>query len=387
MGQGNRIIDDIRCGDKFAMMLNFKRTVGFCLALVLAGCTALPRGAAVDNEILREADDAEAGFAIYPVTKAFLPSVATWPVTNTRQYGWLGHSHGASTNVIQAGDTLNLRVWDSDANSLLTGPTSPSADLGDSVVSSAGTIFVPYVGKVKVSGRSPDSARSTVQRSLEAISPSAQVQLTLVAERNNSVDLVGGVRSPGNFPMPDRNFSVLGPIAAGGGVPDTLSNPQVRLQRGHKIYSTSVEKLYQNPSLDSRLRGGDKVIVEADDRYFLSLGATGTEAQIPFESSNVSALDAITKAGGISDTRGDPQGILILREYPSSAVAAGVRGPRQQRVVFTLDLTNADGLFSARNFPIHHKDLVLATESPITNARTVLQLVGSVFGVANTVTN
>ena len=129
------------------------------------------------------------------------------------------------------------------------------------------------------------------------------------------------------------------------------------------------------------------MIVEADDRYFLSLGATGTEAQIPFESSNVSALDAITKAGGISDTRGDPQGILILREYPSSAVAAGVRGPRQQRVVFTLDLTNADGLFSARNFPIHHKDLVLATESPITNARTVLQLVGSVFGVANTVTN
>ena len=85
--------------------------------------------------------------------------------------------------------------------------------------------------------------------------------------------------------------------------------------------------------------------------------------------------------------RGDPQGILILREYPDSAVRAGVRGPRQTRVVFTLDLTNSDGLFSARNFEIAPKDLVLVTESPVTNTRTILGLIGSVFGVANIVTN
>ncbi|ASM73827.1 MULTISPECIES: hypothetical protein [Roseobacteraceae] len=64
-----------------------------------------------------------------------------------------------------------------------------------------------------------------------------------------------------------------------------------------------------------------------------------------------------------------------------------MNGPRQPRVVFTLDLTKADGLFSARNFWINSGDVVLVTESPINGTRTVLGLVGSVFGVFNTVGN
>ena len=52
-------------------------------------------------------------------------------------------------------------------------------------------------------------------------------------------------------------------------------------------------------------------------------------------------------------------------------------------MVFTLDLTSADGLFSARNFHIAHGDLVLVTESPITSAQTIFGLVGAVFGLAN----
>jgi polysaccharide export outer membrane protein len=91
--------------------------------------------------------------------------------------------------------------------------------------------------------------------------------------------------------------------------------------------------------------------------------------------------------GGVNDSRGDLQGILILREYPNSAVRPGVRGPRETRVVFTIDLTSSDGLFSARNFSIQNKDLVLVTESPINNTRTILGLIGSAFGLANVISN
>ena len=82
-------------------------------------------------------------------------------------------------------------------------------------------------------------------------------------------------------------------------------------------------------------------------------------------------------------SRADPQGLLILREYPASAVSAGVRGPRQTRVVFTVDLTRADGLFSARNFQIHPDDLVIATESPVNDALAISGIIGNVFGVFN----
>lgn len=369
------------------MTLSLKHLIWIVLSVALTACGSLPRGAAVEKEILASADDPNPDIAVYPVTRAFLPSVAKWPRNGSRSYPWIGHSHGSGAQVIRPGDSLSLMIWDSGENSLLTSSEQRVADLPNMRVSSGGTIFVPYVGKVQVAGRTPDSARQLVQRQLEDIVPSAQVQLSMAEGRGNSIDLVGGVNSPGNIVMPDQDFSVLAAISAGGGVDPGMDNPQVKLVRGHNIYATSVSNLYDNPRLDTRLRGGDKVIVEDDRRYFLALGAAGSEAQHPFNRDDVSALDALAIIGGVNDSRADPEGILILREYPASAVSAGTRGPRNTRVVFTMDLTTSDGLFSARNFHIQSGDLVLATETPLTDTRTILSLIGSGFGLLGAATS
>lgn len=355
-------------------------TVVVCI-LALAGCS-LPRGAALQSEVLENREDANADFAVYPVTRALLPSIAQWPQVGARNLGWITASHGSVGQVVQAGDTVRMTLWDSDPNSLIVPSESRQIVLEDVRVSPAGSVFVPYVGTVRIAGRSPERAREVVQNALADIAPSAQVQLALTEGRGNSVDLVGGVRNAGSFPMPDRNYTVLSLIAAGGGVNDGLANPQIRLQRGSRIFGTSIGRLYEEPNLDTLLQAGDQVIVREDDRYFLSVGAAGEEALHPFTKDVVSAMDAVSIIGGVQDTRADPQGVLILREYPASALSAGVRGPRKQRVVFGLDLTTADGLFSARNFQVMPRDLVYVTESPVTKTQTIFGLVGSVFGLA-----
>lgn len=362
----------------------------FCwcvLSLGLAACGNLPRGAALQSEITGGSEEATADFVVYPVTKAFLPSVTQWPSNGANRHGWIGQSRGAATQIIRPGDTVDVIVWDNTENSLLTVPGQRTANMPGMRVSSNGTIFMPYIGKIRVADRTPDSARQLLQRQLEPLVPGAQVQLRMAEGRVNSIDLVGGVGAPGTIPLPDQNFSVLGAISAGGGIRDGLENPQVKLVRGQKIYQTSASQLYENPSLDTRLQGGDKVIIEEDRRYFLSLGAAGSESQHKFNREEVSALDALSIMGGVNDGRANPEGVLILREYPVSALAAGQRGPRQQRVVFTIDLTSSDGLFSARNFYINSGDLVLATESPVTNAQTIFGLIGSAFGVINIASN
>ncbi|MEP1767363.1 MAG: polysaccharide biosynthesis/export family protein [Sulfitobacter sp.] len=364
-----------------------KHIFGIVLCMAMTACSTLPRGAAIQAELISGADQPEADFAVYPVSKAFLPSLKEWPRTGERQFGWLPHSHGSNSQIIRAGDTLNVVIWDSSENSLLLSPGQRSTDLNNLRVSSSGTIFMPYVGKVRVADHSPDSARSLLQRQLENIAPGAQVQLTMAEGRTNSIDMIGGVRSPGNVKLPDQDFSVLAAISAAGGVSDALTNPQVKLVRGHKTYRTSLSRLLDNPKLDTRLNGGDRIVVEKDARYFLSLGATGSESQFPFNRDKVSALDALSIIGGVNDARANPQGVLILREYPASALSSGQRGPRQQRVVFTIDLTSSDGLFSARHFNIHSGDLVLATESPINSVRLVASLVGTAFGLINAATN
>lgn len=352
------------------------------LGMVLAACSHLPRMAPVEREIVAAADQDNADFAVYAVDRGFLPIVAEWAHTGRREMNWIPTSGGARTQVIAVGDQLEITIWDSNDSSLLSPDGQRQVQIQALTVAPDGTIFVPYVGNTRVSGLTLQSAREHLQDEIDLVVPSAQVQLNLVEGRTNSVDLVGGVGAPGAYPLPDRNYTVLNLIAQGGGVQAELVNPQVRLMRGGNIYGTSVERLFSNPNLDTLLQGGDQVIVEADRRYFLSLGAAGQQSQHHFPQDHVTALDAMAIIGGVQGARGDPGGILILREYPDTAVHGGDRGPDQARAVFVVDLTSADGLFSARNFRVHPGDLVLVTESPITSAQTILGLIGSAFGLA-----
>lgn len=359
------------------------------IGLLPAACSRsrLPGGAPVSEEILKQADSENADFALYTVNRAFLPTVSQWPPTGKQEnLRWIGSSQGAKTQIIQPGDKLTLRIWDSSDNSLLTSVEQKMVQLQDVTVAANGSIFMPYVGNISVIGLTPDLARENLQAALEAIVPSAQLQLDMREGRNNSVDLVSGVARPGTYPMPDRNYTVMGLISAGGGLSPALNNPQIRLVRGSAIYGTSVDALLNNPNYDTLLRGGDRVFVEEDERYFLSFGATGREALHIFTKDKLSAMDAVSISGGLQDNKADPKGILVLREYPSSAVAAGNRGPRHMRVVFSLDLTTADGLFSARQFQINPDDLVIATESPINDVLTVSNIIGNFVGVFNATT-
>tara|TARA_R110002124_G_scaffold223457_4_gene388775 strand:- start:1419 stop:2534 length:1116 start_codon:yes stop_codon:yes gene_type:complete len=355
------------------------------LCLIVAACARLPAGGPASNDLTSEAKKQKGSeeFAVYEVNRALVPVMAKWPETGSAErLSWIGKTQGAGSLTIQADDTLNLQIWDSTDNSLLTSLAQRVVSLDKVLVAANGTIFVPYVGEVRVAGLTPDRARKKLQSELEVIVASVQVQLSLNEGRANSVELVSGVASPGPYPMKGRNFTVRSLIAAGGGISPSFKNPQVRLVRGSKIFGTPVEKLLNNPNYDTQLHGGDQVFIEEDSRYFLSLGATGSEALHLFTRDRMSAMDALAVIGGVNDTRADPKGLLILREYPASAVKPG--GPGNSRVVFSIDLTSFDGLFSARNFRINPSDLVVATEAPINDVLTISTVIGRLLGIAST---
>lgn len=358
------------------------------LTLTLAGCT-LPRGAAMESEIIAGSSSETRDIQVVEVTRANVPAVQSWPKpshANARYSPWLkGGLRSADRNPIAVGDKMMITVWDNEENSLLTSESQKQVTITEMTVAGDGSVFLPYVGKVRVSGNTPDRAREILQTSLSTSSPSAQVQVSVEPGRRHAVDLLGGVGSPGNFSLPDRSYSVLSLISEGGGVSPALENPIVKLVRGGQSYGISVSKLFDTPSLDISLRGGDKVLVEEDPRYFIALGATGKQSTMPFTQDEISALEAVSMLGGIAANRANPKAVLILREYEPAQVRLDGKGPDRSQVVFTVDLTSADGLFSARKFKIEHGDLLLATESPISNTRTVFGLIGQIVGLANQV--
>lgn len=351
----------------------------------LAACS-LPRGAALQNEVLKAADSEFPEISVNPVTRSNLARYARWPATGkSNRHGWISHKHGSAELTIKPFDRIDLTIWDSQDDSLLTSPGQRLVEIANIRVNQAGRIFVPYLGEQTVGGRTQDAARRQIEREMIEIVPSAQVQLRVTPGTRSSVSLVGGVTAPGPVSLPEGHFTVLNLISQGGGPQTSLRNPQVRLIRAGRTYTTSLERLYNNPSLDAVVIGGDKVVVEADNRYFRALGATGREDLVYFIKDRMSALDAVSLIGGLADERADPKGVLVLRQYPARAV--GGSGPSNTRSVFVIDLTSADGLFSAGQFQINPQDTVLVTESPVTDTRTIFSLVGSAFGLARQAAN
>ena len=369
------------------------RPIGFVFALLstVSACSP-PQDVADVAQVVAGQHKADATFAVQPVSRVTLPLLAGWPNSHpTPNLGWITHQRTSSDPLIQAGDKLSLSVWDNDDTSLLSSPGQKVVLLPDLQVSSKGTIFVPYVNEVYVAKMTPDEARKAIQAKMLSIIPSAQVLLNYASGTANSVEVVSGLATNGKIPLVDRSTTVTSVLAQAGGVPVSMPNPQVNLQRDGKLYRVAADVLLNHPNLDTTLRGGDKIFVQPEDRYFLSLGAAGKEALINFPRDSITTLDAMSIIGGLNPATANPKGILILRDYPNSAVdSTGKKGPPKDRMIFAFNLTTADGLFSAGEFKIEDRDLVLVTQSPLVNTRTILSFVSYLIGAGkgiSTVTN
>lgn len=350
--------------------------------LGVAGCTS-PRGALLQSEIVRESKAEEASFSLVPVTQANLDQVLAWPATGSGlALNWPGQGQSQVARGLRVGDIVNLTIWDSQENSLLTSGLERAVPMHGLEIGPEGTIFVPYIETVKILGMTPEQARADIQARLAPIAPSAQVQLSVQPGDKNMIELVSGVQKPGRYPVASRGVTILSALAEGGGIPDGMRNPVVRLQRGGESFATLAQDIYRNPERDILLRGGDRIVVESDPRSFIIMGAAGAERTVPFDKPRHTLMEALSMGGGLLDARADIRAVLVLRSYAPRALRQDGSGPDRPQVVFAFDLSSGDGLFAARSFTVQPDDVVLATESPLPAAGSILGLFGATLGLA-----
>lgn len=339
--------------------------VALSLPLLAAGC-ALPRGAALQSEILRGTEDPLNGVQVVPVTRASLDELQRWPAAHPElRHNWRSTGASPAARTIRAGDLMTISVWDSQPESLLTTAEQRMVTMNDVAVSASGQVFVPYVGDVRIAGMTTDQARREIQERIAPIVPDGQVQLSVAPGSGNTIDVVTGVARPGRLQLPEISPTILSVLAEAGGIAPTLRNPLVRVNRAGTAMAIPARELFANPANDIQMRGGDRVMVEEDHRNFVALGAAGRQEVVYFERERISVLDGLSSMGGLVSSRANLEGVMILRQYPARAVRAEGPYPRHQEVIFTFDLTTADGLFAAEGFAIESGDVVLATESAL----------------------
>lgn len=331
----------------------------------LAACS-LPRTAATATELLRGTETEASNVQVVAVTRETLAELAHWPrPAGLSRHNWPTASAQPTARTLRAGDTVALAIWDSQPDSLITNAEQRMVSMQNVSVSPSGRIFVPYVGEVRVSGLTAEDARREIESQMRVIVPDGQVQLSVTPGTGNTIEVVTGVARPGSLPMPETSPTILAVLAQAGGIAPTLRNPLVRLNRAGQGYAIPARTLFAEPRHDIQLRGGDRILVEEDQRNFIALGAAGRQQVVYFEREEISALDALSSVGGLSPSRASLRGVMVLREYPAATLRETGHAPRKPWVIFSFDMTSADGLFAAGNFNIAPGDVVLASESPL----------------------
>ena len=354
------------------------------LLSILAACT-LPRVGPNKREIFAGSVQQEGDAFVVSVNDRVTRATAVVPAL-----GFSGSFQNAATltsDTIRPGDVLGLTIWENVDDGLLAGEAQNSTLLEEVQVDSAGFIFVPYAGRLRASGNTPEQLRETITSRLEEQTPDPQVQVRRLAGDGSTVSLVGGVGVQGVYPIerPTRTLSAM--LAKAGGVIIEPEIAQVTVIRGKAQGKIWFQDLFDHPELDIALRGGDRILVEEDRRSFTALGATSQQARVPFETQDMSALEAIAQVGGLVSLASDPTGVFIFRNEPAE-IAGQVLGRTDlqgaQRMVYVLNLTEPNGLFIARDFVIRDDDTLYVTEAPYAQwTKTISLVAGGLTPFAN----
>ena len=295
------------------------------------------------------------------------------------------------SDVISPGDTLSLTIFENVKDDPLLGNTGQRVSALNTVqVDGQGFIFVPYAGRIKAAGNTPEGVRDAITRKLDPQTPDPQVTVSRVAGDGSAVTVAGSVAGQGNYPIDGAARTLTAMVSKAGGVIIPPSVAVVRVTRGNRSETVWLQDLYSNPSLDIALRPGDQIVVEQDTRAFVALGATGAQNRVPFTTQTLSALEAIATVGGLNSSLADPTGVFVLRNEPAP-IANAVLGRNDlqgaQRMVYVLDLTQPTGMFEARDFLIRDGDTVSVTEAPFVQwTKTLSAITGSVAGADSVAT-
>lgn len=366
--------------------------------LLLAGGCELPRAGPSTSDIVEGARPARGGgtrFALVDVDANTVAVMDRWSAVSLQ--GSFGRQRPAATQQIGVGDSVQVMIWEAAAGGLFSAPAndrlspgSRSAAIPEQAVGPDGAITVPYAGRVRVVGRTPEQVETEIVSALndKAIEPQALVTVT----RNvaNTVTVIGEVTSGARVPLTTRGDRVLDVVATAGGIRTPAHETFITLLRDGRSVRIPMQAILKDPAENVFVRAGDVVSVAREQQSFTAVGATGGNALVHFDAIGITLDQAIARAGGLNDNRADPTGVFVIRyEQPAEYDQLGLPRPTAEAmgevpVIYRVNMRDPNGFFLARRFPIHNKDILYVSNASTLDIQKTMAILLPFLGVGAT---
>lgn len=313
------------------------------------------------------------------------------------------------TNALLPGDIVAITVYETGGQNLFPPPavvpgapaksevtvgavSTGASNIPPQTVEADGTIFMPFVGRVKVSGLTPGQAGAKIEKDLEGKAVGPQVMVSPYNSVGNAVTVGGEVNAARSVAIGARGDRVLDVIAAAGGAKFPAYETYVQIVRNKQVGKVLLQTVINNPAENIYVRPHDQIYLSHNPRTFAVLGATQKVSLYPFAYEKVTLAEAIAQAGGPIDIVGDPSGIYLFRFEPwfiakdilaPEALPPLVANPPEfVPIMYKIDMRAADGYFLTQAIQMRDKDVVLISNAPSVQLNKLLAVVRGFTGIA-----
>lgn len=300
-------------------------------------------------------------------------------------------SASSSNYFIGPGDVIEVSVWEAPPAVLFgavvldpkAGPTTTRVvAFPEQMVTTDGTITIPFAGRVMVKGRDTHQIEEEIVRRLQGKANHPQVLVRVIKNNTSNVTVVGEVNTSTLMPLTPKGERLLDALAAGGGFKQPLNRMAIQLSRSKVTATMALDSIIRDPRQNILLKPGDVVTALFQPQSFSVLGATGKNEEIPFEAQGISLAQALARSGGLNDSRADARGVFVFRFEDKKLVdkrSADDTAPDSTvPVVYQIDLRDPATFFVTQNFPIQNRDVIYVSNSPAAEFEKFLRLLVSV---------
>ncbi|MCQ9154528.1 polysaccharide biosynthesis/export family protein [Acidomonas methanolica] len=372
--------------------------------LSVAGCSALPDSGPSESRVLDSArKDNPLHYQIMPVTPEVIAVLSSEhpPLISSLD---TAQGMGGNNDRIGAGDMLAITIFELGSGLFSASPGSLSTATGGTAsapgpstgvtnttlpltaVEQDGLILIPYVGRIRAAGLTPEMLAETIRQKLKGKSQDPEVMVHIATDIGNTVIVSGEVHRPGRELLSSARERLSDLIAIAGGAIYPPEDTYVELLRGEQTGGTDLGTLQSHPAQDIRARPGDRIHVIYRPRSYTVFGASEKVQETPFKSPDLTLAEAVARAGGPADSRADPNAIFLFRfEDIPAARKMGITTPAigdWVPVLYKLDMMNPNSYFLAQKLPMKNKDLIYIANAKTNRFYKFTQLIGSLSGYA-----
>lgn len=370
--------------------------------LLMSACSSLPTSGPSSSQVDEDITDPKLnplGIKLVDLSPDAVRTVREKPERPMSVIGGLRSNRAIDR--LGPGDVLSIAIYEA-GNGLFSSRRSTGTEQDQAGGSSAetlprvmvdrnGTVAIPFAGQIRVAGHTTTEVQRIIESRLADRAAQPQVVVSLVTNGSNIAYVSGDVRNPGRYPLSLAHENLLDMVSLAGGPTHSPQDTLVKVNRRGRDATTSLTRIQTITEENIPVEPQDRIQVDYLPRSYLSFGATGRVAQIPFDQASVSLAEAIGRVGGLDDNRANPEAVYLFRyERPVVAQALGLTPttpiqrsaaplipgaiPDGVPIVYRVNMRQPQTFFAIQQFAMQDKDLIYIANAPTVQIYKFLQL-------------